>query len=58
MVGVVLFPDRIFRTRCKNGSGQLPIPFSFKCTRMLAHCNLMLDIIEDCISHCVPMTYQ
>ena len=29
----VSFPDRIFRTRRKNGFGQLPIPFSFKCAR-------------------------
>ena len=26
----------------KNGSGQLPIPFSFKCARMLAHCSFLI----------------
>ena len=57
---LVLFPDRIFRARRKNRSGELPIPISFKCARMLAHCsfpNLTLDVIEDCIPHCVPTIY-
>ena len=40
--GVVSFPDRIFRARRKNGSGQLPIPFSFKCAGMLAHCSFLI----------------
>ena len=53
----VLFPDCVFHTHCNSGSGQLPIPFSFKCAGMLAHCNLMLDIIKDCIPQCVPTTY-
>ena len=39
---VVSFPDRIFRARRKNGSGQLPIPFSFKCAGMLAHCSFLI----------------
>ena len=58
---VVSLPDRIFSTHRKNWSGQLPIPFSFKCTGMLAGAlffsNLALDVIEDCILHCVPMIY-
>ena len=39
---IVSFPDRIFRARRKNGSGQLPIPFSFKCAGMLAHCSFLI----------------
>ena len=39
---IVSFPDRIFRARRKNGSGQLPIPFSFKCVGMLAHCSSLI----------------
>ena len=39
---LVSFPDRIFRARRKNGSGQLPIPFSFKCAGMLAHCSFLI----------------
>ena len=39
---LVSFPDRIFRARWKNGSGQLPIPFSFKCAGMLAHCSFLI----------------
>ena len=49
-----LIPRLHFSCHQKNGSGQLPTPFSFKCTGMLVYCNLMLDIIEDCIPHCVP----
>ena len=41
-LAVVSFPDRIFRARRKNGSGQLPIPFSFKCAGMLAHCSFLI----------------
>ena len=41
---IVSFPDRIFRARWKNGSGQLPIPFSFKCAGMLAHCSFLIGI--------------
>ena len=41
---VVSFPDRIFRARRKNGSGQLPIPFSFKCAGMLAHCSFLMGV--------------
>ena len=29
-------PDHIFHARRKNGSGELPIPFLFKCAGMLA----------------------
>ena len=39
---IVLFPDRIFRTRRKNGSGELPIPFLFKCAGMLVHCSFQI----------------
>ena len=39
---LVSFPDRIFRARRENGSGQLPIPFSFKCAGMLAHCSFLI----------------
>ena len=49
-----LIPRLHFSCHQKNGSGQLPTTFSFKCTGMLVYCNLMLDIIEDCIPHCVP----
>ena len=39
---VVSFPDRIFRACQKDGSSQLPIPFSFKCAGMLAHCSFLI----------------
>ena len=39
---MVLFPDRIFRARRKNGSGELPIPFLFKCAGMLVHCSFQI----------------
>ena len=39
---IVSFPDRIFRARRKNRSGELPIPFSFKCAGMLAHCSFLI----------------
>ena len=39
---LVSFPDHIFRGHWKNVSGQLPIPFSFKCTGMLAHCYFLI----------------
>ena len=55
------FPDHIFHARQKNRSGQLPIPFSFKCARMLIgtlfFSNLILDVIKDCIPHCMPTIY-
>ena len=35
VLGVLLFPDRIFRG--KNRSGELPIPFWFKCAGILVH---------------------
>ena len=41
-LNIVSFPDRNFRARRKNGSGQLPIPFSFKCAGMLAHCSFLI----------------
>ena len=39
---IVSSPDRIFCARRKNGSGQLPIPFSFKVTGMQAHCSFLI----------------
>jgi len=39
---IVLLPDRIFRARRKNGYGELPIPFSFICAGMLAHCSFLI----------------
>ena len=41
--GIVLSPDRIFCAHRKNESDQLPIPFSFKCAGMLAHCSLLVQ---------------
>ena len=41
-VELVSFPDHIFCACRKNGSGQLPIPFSFKCTGMLVHCSFLI----------------
>ena len=41
-VELVSFPDRIFCACRKNGPGQLPIPFSFKCAGMLAHCSFLI----------------
>ena len=32
----------------KNGSGQLPIPFSFECARIA---NLTFDVLKDCVPH-------
>ena len=54
---LVSFPDHILPER---GSGQLSIPFLFTFAGMLVHCSsltLMLDIIKNCIPHCVPMIY-
>ena len=39
---LVSYPDRIFHTHRKNRSGELPIPFSFKCAGMLAHCSFLI----------------
>ena len=39
---LVLFPDCIFYACRKNRSGQLPIPFSFMCAGMLAHCSFLI----------------
>ena len=39
---LVSFPDCIFRACRKNRSGQLPIPFSFKCAEMLAYCSFLI----------------
>ena len=33
---IISFPDRIFYDNRKNGSGQLPILFSFKCAGRIA----------------------
>ena len=49
--GVVSFPDCIFHACRKNRSGQLPIPFSFKCAGALFFFNLTLDVIEDVSLH-------
>ena len=38
----VSFPDHIFYTCQKNRFGELPIPFSFKCAGMLAHCSFLI----------------
>ena len=35
-------PDRIFWAHRENGSGQLPIPFSFKCVGMLVYCSFLI----------------
>ena len=43
--GLVSFPDGSFHACQKNGSGQLPIPFSFKCAGMLAHCSFFMVAI-------------
>ena len=58
---VVSSPDYISYAHWKNGSAQLPIPFSLKCARlMLAHCYLLLtlDIIKNCTPHCMRMIYH
>ena len=39
---LVSFPHYIFCTHWKNRSGQLPIPFSFKCAEMLAYCSFLI----------------
>ena len=39
---IVSFPDHIFHTHRKNRSGELPIPFLFKCAGMLAHCSFLI----------------
>ena len=39
---LLLSPDHIFRARWKNGSGQLPFPFSFKCAETRVHCSLLI----------------
>ena len=39
---LVSFPDCILRARRKNGSGEPPIPFLFKCAGMLAHCSFVI----------------
>ena len=40
---LVSFPDRIFRARPpEKGSGELPIPFSFKCAGILVHCSFLI----------------
>ena len=49
--------DHIFCACWKNRSGQLPIPFSFKCTGMLMHCYWTFGVIEDYIPHCMPTIY-
>ena len=39
---LVSFPDCIFCACRKNRSGQLPIPFSFKCAKMLVYCSFLI----------------
>ena len=39
---VVSFLDHIFCAHQKNRSGQLPIPFSFKCAGRLTHCSFLI----------------
>ena len=39
---LVSFPDCTLRARWKNGSGQLPNSFSFKCAGMLGHCSFLI----------------
>ena len=53
---IISFPDRIFYDNRKNGSGQLPILFSFKYARECWRI-VMLDVIKDCIPHCVLTIY-
>ena len=40
---IISFPDRIFYDNRKNGSGQLPILFSFKCAEILVHCSFLIQ---------------
>ena len=40
---IVLFPDHIFHDNWINGSGQLPILFSFNCAGILAHCSFLIE---------------
>ena len=51
---IVLVPDMYGLTYPAPPSFISPIPFLLKCTGMLMHCNLTLDIIEDYIPHCLP----
>ena len=39
---LVSFPDPVFCTCRKNRSGELPVPFLFKCAGMLAHCSFLI----------------
>ena len=53
-----LVPKLHFLHLPKNVSGELPIPFSFKCARMTgAMFFLTLDIIENCIPQSMPLVY-
>ena len=56
LCSLISFPDHIFHTRWKNGSGQLPILF-LVCQNVgaLFFSNLTIDVIKDCIPHGVPM---
>ena len=47
LLNIVSFPARIFCACRKNGSGQLPIPFSFKCAGVLVHCSLGFSIFRN-----------